>query len=57
MFKPSERRFEYNINPQGDDLERFSKYPARTPEYSATSTATPLNKRASLNYSLLQEHR
>ncbi len=54
MFKTSERRFEYNINPQGEDLERprYAHHPAPSP-----STHTPLNKRPSLNYSLLEDPR
>jgi hypothetical protein len=54
MFKTSERRFEYNINPQGDDLDRprYAHYPVPSP-----ATTTPLNKRASLNYSVLDDTR
>jgi hypothetical protein len=56
MFKPSERRFEYNVNPQGADDDRFGKYVPNTrmQEYGS-SAATPINKRPSLNYSMLDD--
>lgn len=53
MFKPSERRFEYNINPQGEE-ERGGKYapPAHYSPAPPSYSNTPAHKRASVNYSL-----
>jgi hypothetical protein len=51
MFKNNEKRFEYDIGPSADDIDRYSyKYSNNRPgsEYPISAT-TPLNRRATVN--------
>jgi hypothetical protein len=60
MFKNHEKRYEYDISSNiPDEMERYSaKYSSSNNKIKSDypiSTTTPLQKRAALNYSVLED--